>query len=276
MLLVVAVASFFACTGIVLRTGYRNADHLILLDLEKYFDLSSPQREESKRLLQSQLAWHRHTELPRYASSLADLKARLRRGLQPADVTWLYAMARSARVEFMRHAIPDMATFLLSISPQQTAHLAQHMEDFNKDLVKATRDSPEARLKKREEDLSDTARDWIGTLTPEQKGIIRAAAARMPDFPPVQLRYRRQRQKEFLALMNERPERKRIVEQLDAWLAQPEPAYPPEYAVATREWNAGMQGLILSLEATLSPEQREHAIAHIDSFLNDIRQLTAN
>lgn len=262
------------CTGIVLRTGYRNADHLLLLDLEKYFDLSSAQREDTKRLLRSQLAWHRRTELPRYAAALADLKVRLQRGLTPADVTWLYAQARRARIEVMRHATPDMATFLASITPEQTAHLAQHIEEFNKDLTKAVADSSQARLKKRQADLIEMAEDWIGRLQPEQKQRIETAATRLPDMPPAQLRYRRQRQRDFLALMNERPGRERLQKQLDAWLVQPESSYPPEYAAATREWNAEMQALILSLEASLSPEQREHAMKHVDSFLSDIRELS--
>ena len=84
-----------ACGGAT-RVVYDNADAAVLLLADRHLDLEGEQWKLARGSIARFHAWHRRTELPRYASLLQSAAGRVELGLNRDDVEWATAHAQVA------------------------------------------------------------------------------------------------------------------------------------------------------------------------------------
>ena len=91
--------------------------------VDSYFDLTNQQEEWIEERISLHLDWHRNKELPRYRKFLIEVKNRARDGLTMSELDEGYARLDQKRVRTLERLIPDTATFLAGVRPEQIDYL---------------------------------------------------------------------------------------------------------------------------------------------------------
>jgi hypothetical protein len=107
-----------ACSTIEIL--YDQADTLLSYKVDQYFDLTDHQQDFVDRRIKALMAWHRREELPDYARFIADLNARLVRGLVRGDLEWFYRGLED-RYRRIAERLSDDAASVLSTRPRRPA-----------------------------------------------------------------------------------------------------------------------------------------------------------
>jgi len=256
-----------------LQVGYNNADALIHWRGAKYFGFEDEQKAQFERRVQRFLAWHRKTELPRYAHVANDLADRLARGVLQADLVWGYdAFQRHLRQSLVAGS-GEIGDLLDALSPAQVERFRERLEKENGDFARehGLRDSPEERRARRVKRNIERLEDWFGPLTDAQVERVGLYSKRAPLDDELRDRDRRRMQREILAMVNARQAGKRLVQWSAAWDRNRDPAYEAARKANLQEFYA----MLLDLDKTLSPEQRARAVKRLRGFAGDFVALAA-
>ena len=278
-LVALAVAASLVACGVV-KMGYRNADMVVPLWLDRYLDLDSAQHGLVRQRLRSLLAWHRSTQLPDYARLAADLQKRMTQTITTSDFAALdKEMLRRAET-MVDHALPDAADLLLTVKPEQVKALqkkfADNDEKFRDDNL---RGDTEKRQKVRYEKALDRAEEWYGRFDRQQRAAIRRASDARPLNNEFVLAERQRRQDELVALVGrmvrDKPPRETVIALLRAYCERFElspdrerRAFQEALRHATDEMNATISNIA-------TREQREHAVEKLQQWIDDFRKMAA-
>lgn len=266
--LLLAVFALSACkSGIVFRTAYNNAPFLAMNRIDGYFDLTSEQEDYLKPRLERLHAWHKKNQMPAVLAFIKDAKGRSADGLTPGELDWVYSRTQNFSLEAVRRGVGDAAGFLATVDERQIKHLEGKMKEYNKELEEHVALPRAERVKKREERLLKTMRDWVGDLTPAQERKIAALSRTMPETAPSYLRYRRERQREFAALLRQKPGKEKIQQKLIDWSVHRKRYYPAYYRRDQQAWEKRFREVVLEVDALLTPAQRKKAANRIESLL---------
>ncbi len=263
------------CARFIYRQAYNNADFLVMRELNGYFDLSSNQYDSLSRRIAVHHRWHRQQELPRYARTLRDFRKRAERGLGGSDVDWLFDRGRSFRDAVYRRIYPDSVSFLKTLNPAQVKYLSGILEEKNGEIVEKIRMTREERLAEKTQKGLDFLEDWTGGLTPAQRDRFAALVREVPELERSRLRYRRERQKEFLALLPASGgDPGELRGALEDWLHRPDQNTPAYYRRDRERWRAATKDLILKMQAELSEQQKRNFLQRLDGFIADLDDLS--
>ncbi len=260
-----------SCSRYVYRTAYQSADIFVLNRIDKYFDLNPEQEIFLKTALKGHLQRHKAQEMPKYEALLVEWRKKSADGLTGAEVDWLLGKIRVSRRDLMLQIKPDTIQFLSTLTDEQINYFEKSLADFDADLVKSAALTPEKRIEERITRMLETSEDWIGALSPEQLSKIRQHAGDFPDFAPVQLRFRIEREQQLVSFLRSHPDEKTLSTRLDTWLVDMDAGNPDYYKKLTQGWNEQMKKFLLELDPTVSPEQRAHALKKIDDLIEDVR-----
>lgn len=278
-LVALLVATSLAACGAI-KLGYRNADMVVPLWLNRYLDLDSAQKDLIRQRLKSLLVWHRSTQLPDYALLAAGLQKR-------AATTEIFTAADFAafgedmrqRVETMvEHALPDAADLLLTLRPEQVKALQKKFADNDEKFRDENlRGDSAKRQKLRYEKALDRAEEWYGRFDRKQRAAIRRASDARPLNNEFLLAERQRREDEFVTLVDrvvrDKPPRETVMDLLRAYYerfdASPDRerrAFQKALRNATDEMNATIANLA-------TREQREHAVGKLQQWIDDFRKM---
>jgi hypothetical protein len=250
-----------ACS--VTRTAYNNADVFLGWQANHYLDLEGPQVEDLDRRLDAYHAWHRANALPQYARLGEEAAGRLQRGLKREDLDWSYDAVRAQIREALGQAAVEAAPLLDALSPAQIGHLEQRLAEDNRKFAKERmQGTMEQRHQRRVKRNVERLEEWFGSLTEAQAARVRRYSERAPFSADLQDRDRKRRQAEFVGMLRAREAGIR----LKPWAQNWEEGRAPEYVQAVRATRAEYIDLLLDLDRTLSPDQREHAAARLKRF----------
>jgi hypothetical protein len=247
----------------VTRTAYNNADVFLAWQANHYLDLEGEQVEELDRRLDAYHAWHRKHALPQYAKLGREAAAHLQRGLKREDLEWSYDAVLAQIREALGQAAVDAAGLLDQLSPAQIGHLEQRLAEDNRKFAKERmQGTMEQRNQRRVKRNVERLEEWFGDLSEAQAERVRRYSERAPFSAELQDRDRKRRQAEFVAMLRAREAGTR----LKAWAQGWDAGRAPEYAAAVSATRAEYMDLLLDLDRTLSPEQREHAAGRLKRF----------
>jgi hypothetical protein len=264
-----------ACTRIVYKTAYNTADFLLMRQIDNYFDLQKEQRNYLSGRLDQLHAWHRYKELPRYAATLKELRIRFARGLEPADVDWLFARGNDFRDTVYHRIYLDAVVFLKMIRAPQVAHLREALAESNEEIVEELKLPQAKRLEKRRTKTLDFLEDWTGGLHPRQNNQVTTLVARLPELDAERLRFRQERHREFLASLPANGSAPARLEQiLQAWLHQPEKSRPAFYAQALASWRASFRQMVIKIDRGLDASQRRRVLERLNTLILDLEELS--
>src|SRR5262245_5535166 len=165
------VASATGCAKLV----YNRLDTLAAWYVGNLVSLDDRQSSDLRAWLAQTLEWHRESELGRYASFLRELSSE---AAQPADrAAYQHMFDRIAGfvADFASQTAPQATRLLLELSPTQVDEFLANLEDKSKersaDSMKELRNG--TWQTNRVKETQRQVKRWTGTITEEQKLLVR-------------------------------------------------------------------------------------------------------
>ena len=245
---------------------YNYGDEVVSWQLDNYFDLSSKQEEWIEERMRVHLAWHRKQELPRYRNFLIEVQKRSSDGLTMKELDEGYARLDQKRLRTMERLVPDTASFLAGISPEQIDTLEKKMTEDNQEMEEEL-DSAEKLYRDRQERFWEQMEDWFGDFSEDQQSKINRLHTEWfsgPSDPLVaRLERRRKSQLRFIAEMRSSPSKTEIEKGLRLSVVN----WTGETESAKRARIMRNKKRILQVDKLLTPEQRMHAVKELDEWI---------
>jgi len=253
------------------RFAYNNADLYLRWQLTKYLDVQGPQSEEVDRHIATFLAWHRTNALPQYIRLLGDANARFARGLSQEDLVWGYDSLQAQVLQAVRAAAGEIADLLDRLTPEQVAYMERRFAEDNRkyareNLAGNLEERRQRRLKRNVERLQE----WFGDLSEAQVELVRRYAERAPFAEGMRDRERKRLQADFLAIVRGREAKSRFPE----WAVQWERRRDREHAAAARAQRMEYFAMLVELNRTLTPGQRQATETRIRELVTDFERLS--
>ncbi|HEY0335722.1 MAG TPA: DUF6279 family lipoprotein, partial [Burkholderiales bacterium] len=258
------------------RFGYNQADTVASWMVDDYFGLDAQQKDEFSKRFDRFYRWHRNEQLPDYAVFMRAARERVQHGLSRDDVLWFVDGMRTRVRTAMRHAAPDAAALLATITPAQIDTLQRKWEKDNKKYVKEHKvdGTSEERQVHEARRIVKAFKEWLTPLNDEQEQRV---AVMVRELPPIdQFRYaeRMRRQKDFLELLSHRAEdRQRFTGRVTEWLANWERGRTVDEQKRLDAWWAKRADIFVTLERTLSREQRTASLERMQAYADDFMHL---
>jgi Family of unknown function (DUF6279) len=200
--LIIAATLLTGCSAI--KLAYNQAPDLGYWWLDGYFDFNEQQTPKVRDELTKLFAWHRANELPKTADLLAQT-ARLMSGeISSAQACKSYEQVRGLIDNISNQALPGLAELAPTITPSQLEHLkrkyAKNADEFNRDYIKGTPASRDAKRLKQAIERSET---FYGKLDDPQIAAIKQALATSSFDAAYSLKERQRRQQELVDILTQ-------------------------------------------------------------------------
>lgn len=282
------LALLVACSTV--RLAYNQAPTLMYWWIDEYADLNDAQSAVLRRDIDQFLGWHRRTELPGYGVLLQQWQALAPHDMNAAQVCTQFDAVRAALQRAGEKGVEPLARLALSLTPEQQAHLQRHQEKGNKTFEKDfLRGSPEQRLNKRLDQAVSRSETLYGSLSREQRELLRAGLQQSPFDAQASLQERMRRQADLRQTVQALQSNPAVL------VSSAEGAAPSPSALAAsrqllgRVWQSPLSSArayseamvehgcaqFAALHNSTSPEQRRHAVRVLKDYETDLRVLAA-
>ena len=273
--LLLALLLLPGCSAV--RVVYNQADNLLAWMAQDYFYFEPLQKQEFNTRLDALLAWHRADQLPDYARFLGEIKQRTERAATREDALWLIEGVKARYRVLAGRGSSDAVEILAGLTPDNIKVAQKQFEKVNKKFsdehkLGGTQDD---RRRARLERTLKRIREWTGPLTPAQEARITALNDTIPYTDQLRQQDRQRRQKEFLALLEQRGNKAEFARVLRPWLSDWEAGRPAALQAALEEGYEKRIALYLDVERSLTPQQRAHMQRKLAGYIEDIGALTA-
>jgi hypothetical protein len=243
---------------------YERMDDSIMRQFAEYADFNDQQRAWIEQVTSEWHAWHRRSELPRYAALLRAIQQRLGapEPVSHADVEqWFVRLESLGRALRECNPLHQAAPFLKGLSDGQVAQIARHIDQqYEEDKAELVHRSGDQYHRRR----YDAMRAWFARvafkLDERQAQILRETIAAEHDLRADELEAGRRWSAELLRLLEHRSKpdfEPRVTAHLQALAAVSESVEPAKRRASRELWvNA-----IARLMSGQTAEQRE-AFSH--------------
>jgi hypothetical protein len=221
-------------------------------------------------------AWHRVTELPRYAEFLDTLASESAAGpLSRAQVDEARVEIESLWRALIAGATPYAARTLASLTPAQRDELFESFAEDDEDLREEyCLEEPAKQRRRREKSFVKNIESWTGRLSAEQRELVDAGVARLApdscDWVDSVVASRAA----FRALIDSYSNEPDFDERLARFLSNPEDHWTEAYR---REFEANRDVIVetlVSVDVTLTGKQRSRASTRLEELAGDLRRLS--
>ncbi len=272
---VVLAVALSACTAA--RLAYNQAPTISYWWLDAYVDLDSTQSTQTRQALEQFFEWHRRNELPVYAGRLREWQALAPDDLTPAQACEQFDDVRERVERAADQTIEPVARLILQLTPAQLEHLQRHQakgnEEFEKDHL---RGGPEQRIKTRLKRATERSETLYGTLSREQRALVRELVQTSPFDAQRTQAERLRRQADLLQTVRDAQANPSRAQQLvrDHY-ARVNRSPTPGYEAYQRELVRQGCAQFARLHNSTTPEQRAHAVRVLKGYEDDFRVLSA-
>ncbi len=274
--MLVAFALLSGCT--VARLGYEMLPWFAMWQLERHLSLDSAQRQLASERLDALHAWHRQTQMPRYAALIESGISRLDGPLSAADLSqWRAQMFALWQAPAERIA-PDLADLALTLRPAQIDRLERRLADSTAELRRkylggTDADRLEGRIGRWQERM-----EWLlGDLTAAQRAELRKMASDRPSDEAAWLDERQARNERLVQLLRrierERPAREAALEWSGAFLAGFWKSDDPARAARLAANADNGDQVAAAMINTATRSQRDHMRAKLRDVEQDVLRM---
>jgi hypothetical protein len=246
---------------------YNRLDTLASWYFESLVSLNDNQRTELREWLSQTLAWHRRSELTRYATFLSDVSVTAERPGDRKSYDELRARFQGLIDDLVAKSAPEASQLLLHLSPRQVDELIENLAEKTREGAEEGAEAV-ASNEWRPEQIKDITRQmkrWTGGVSPEQKRIIQSHAAHLEptfaEWAASQQSWREALREVLLA--QDVTESSESSPQLLQLLADPDSKWTDAYTQKVARNRERYQLMMMELDVTLSPRQREHLQAEL-------------
>jgi hypothetical protein len=270
--LALALAAALAACGATTRVVYDSADPMILMSIERHLALEGGQWKLARTSIARFHAWHRRSELPRYAELLDDAAGRVRRGLARSDVQWGVQAVRTRYAALVEAAVRESMPLLDTLDAENVATLERR---FAQENAKRVRERLSGDATKRRAERVKAVRkrleDWTGPLGEAQVELVARYVDATAGYPPHAHEVRLRRQRE-------------LVEMLGRAVQADSPPRPADLQALFLAWGLGRTPeargreehfvqLLLDLDRSLTAAQRAQVVERLTGYAQDARAL---
>lgn len=260
-------------TGCTARLAYNTMDYWVPWYLDDYVSLTSAQEARFIGELRQAQAIHRAQELPRLHQHILKLQQDLQRPMTTAQIQGYHHSFTALGEQTIAAFTPPVTNLLRYLSNIQVEQINTRV---NKDLDQLRQDrdklSKQEKLKRYQARFEKISREWIGSLTEEQKTMISELAQYQLEIEPVFFSTREGLYQQWLALMEKRhrPEFEAQLERLlkDIVAFRYAPFQPQLDQYLQRRF-----AVMTRLNQSLSQKQRQHFIDKLTVIRKDIAEL---
>lgn len=264
-----------------IRFTYNQGDTLLYWWMDSYVDFEGQQADATKRDIGRLFQWHRQTQLKDYAALAAGFQRQLAGNPTQADLVNAYRELRLRGERVALHAIPEMSTLAMSITPEQIGNIERKFNTKNEEYRrKFMTGDVEKRQRARYKKSMEQFELWFGNFNSEQEAVMRRASDARPLDNQVWLEERQYRQRRILATLRKVQQEKLNRDQTAALLqglvreffgrmeAPERKAFYDAYLDQTTKY-------ILTGIKLATPAQKQHAQERIGGWIQDFNALAA-
>lgn len=259
----------------VRKVGYALAPRFLVSRIVDTYDLDRSQKKALWSRIGALFYWHRHTELPMYVKLLDGTLERLQDQLTQQEAAWISGEVDQAVQRLAKAAAPVAGQTLTGLSKEQIDHSEGAMKKGSQERFERL-ELPEEkyvafRLGKARKNLTT----WLGTYTEAQlrefEGFIRKN--RLEE----QRRMHRteKNRAELLAALRSGASTSDLERLFFNWVSKLQTTPDAESEQAERVNQQEFIDMLLRIEHSLSPQQRQHLLTEIRSVRNDFAELAA-
>lgn len=261
--LIVSLLVLSACSGTTFL--YNRLDFLLPWYVDDYAELTGAQETYLDELISPFLAWHRAQELPRYVRILSDIEASLDEPETRVGIEAIFAEFERAWLRLEDEALDWLLNLGAQLSDEQ-------IEGFLEVLWEQQAGYKEVYLERTDEEfyedsygnLKDNAKDFLGTLSDEQRDLLFLSSRRLLRSDEVWLQERADWFTQLAVLLERRPQWQQRVREA---VATRQDNFSPEYV---RIYKHNM-GVIADTIAQLLNERTEAQGRHLGDKLSELR-----
>ncbi|MFZ9059668.1 MAG: DUF6279 family lipoprotein [Steroidobacteraceae bacterium] len=275
VLLVVATMLLSACGGV--RFFYDRLDMLLPWYLGGYVELEPSQRSDLERRVDVLLAWHRSTEIRRYAAFFRELEAAAERPVEPGRFEAWRREAESYWQDLALKAVPEAGALLASLSDTQVRELMDGLREDQAELAEdIAKRSPAERLERRRKSLEKQFKRWLGRLEPRQLAMIDEASLELETDSTGWLSSRSAWTDAFERALEQRKDSRVFPARLRVLLVNGESTWPAAYRRSFEEDRTRVIGLMADIDRSLTPRQRQHLRQRLGRWAADLEAIAAD
>jgi hypothetical protein len=277
--LIIAATLLTSCSAI--KIAYNQAPDLSYWWLDGYFDFNEQQTPKVRDELTKLFAWHRANELPKTAELLAQAARLMPGDINATQACLLYGQVRGLIDNVSDQALPALAEFAPTITPEQIDHLkrkyAKSNEEYTRDFIKTNAKDRQEKSLKRSVERSESL---YGRMEEAQITVIKRLVSDSAFDAALSLKERSRRQQELIERLNTLASSKASAavaqQSLREYIARswqsPDPAYRIYVEKLTQQSCQGFAAIHNSTNTT----QRAKAVQVIKGYEQDVRTLVAS
>lgn len=266
------VALWLAGCGMSLL--YPRLDSIVAYYIEDLVTLDASQSRQLEHTLAADLAWHRDSELHRYADFLRGLASSIEGG--PDSAAWTQASRQTEQYwrDIFAQAAPGYAAVAATLSDAQVAELLANLEKRDEERWREFADrTPEERLGQREKSMRRAVERFTGKLTDGQRALVRDYAMRTRTFMPEWRENRRVWRQALAEALADRRSGPPFAARMQQLIAEPDTLWTPQYRAAIEGRRAEIVALLAELDGSLTPGQRGTARKQMLALADELQEL---
>ena len=266
---VLLAASAAGCAKLV----YNRLDTLAALYVGNLVSLDDQQSSDLRTWLAQTLQWHREKELGRYATFLRELSSEVARPSGRAAYQRRFGQVEGFVSDFAAQTAPQASRLLLELTPAQVEELLANLEE--KSQERSAESLQEIRKgswqEKRVKETQRQVKRWTGTITEEQKLLVREMSQQIQ---PTTHEWLESQRRWRAALGDAFSNRGTAQERILQLLREPDTQWTAQYKTKEASNREQVLSLLTALDASLTPAQREHMQRELTALAERLDALT--
>jgi hypothetical protein len=266
-----------ALAGCGAQFAYDRLDWFMHRYVSSQVSLDAAQSRELRAYLGEFFEWHRRHELPRYAAFLERVADATERPLSRDQLE----IGRREVEAFMHTSVsqgaPDAARWLRSLRPEQIEEMfANFAEKGRKSRTESCERDPDERRADIARRFVDNVERWTGRLSGSQRGMIASRLAQMPLEDCGDPQFAAAGRHTFRDIVDEYRARPDFAQRITVFVMRPERRGDAEYR---RNFEANRElilSLLVDVNHSLSPEQRDRSVKRLRALAADLREIAAD
>lgn len=261
--------------GCSFKSMYNQLDWLMLGMVEDFVTLNEDQEQDVSRRIQRLLDWHRTEQIPLYIQDLQRIKSSTATGLTEESAEGILDLFMQRWTALKSRVATDMAETLVNMDEKQKSEIYTEIENRNREIREEYAALSE---KEREHRIGDRIIEnferWLGDLNEVQKKIVREQITNIKPIHEERLAFRSRWQQGFREVMDSDLDKPAKVARLNELFANPEHWQSAAYKEKLSHNSRQVRRLVLSVDRTLTPEQKAHLQERLDYFIQILKDIS--
>jgi Family of unknown function (DUF6279) len=252
---------------------YNRLDSLAAWYVGSLVSLDDQQQSTLRAFLAQTLEWHRESELGRYATFLRELSTEVAQPAGRAAYQQALDRVEGFAQDFTAQTAPQAARLLLELSPAQVEEFLANLEEKSNERAAKNRAAigDGTWQAKQVKNTQRQLKRWTGTVTEEQKALVREMAQHIQPTTADWLESQRQWRAALRDAFSNRDTAEKRILQL---LRDPDSQWTAQYKTKEASNREQMLSLLAALDASLTPAQRERMQRELTNLAERLEALT--